>query len=244
MKIGGLEKLSLIDYPGRLAAVVFTIGCTFRCPFCYNPMLVPDNGKSEDTLPQGKADEGQSSITEAGLFLFLESRRGKLDGVVVSGGEPTMQSDLPEFMSKVKKIGFEIKLDTNGSNPSMLKELIKRRLVDYIAMDIKCDEAGYEKSTGKRFDFGKIKESVRIIKESGLPYEFRTTCVPGFLDEAAVENMAAMIDGADRWFLQRFKSDTETIDRSLFGLAGFSEQQMEAFAAIGREHVKECEIRG
>lgn len=243
MKIGGLEKLSLIDYPGRLAAVVFTIGCTFRCPFCYNPMLVP-NGKSENTSPQGEGEEGQVSTTETGLFHFLEGRKGKLDGVVVTGGEPTMQSDLLEFVSRVKEMGFAVKLDTNGTNPSVLKELVDKKLVDYVAMDIKCDEKGYERSAGVRVDFGKIKESVRIIKESGLPYEFRTTCVPGFLDEAAVVGIGEMIEGADKWYLQRFKSEVEMIDPELSDKVGFTESQMERFATIGKEYVKECEIRG
>jgi pyruvate formate lyase activating enzyme len=243
MKIGGLEKFSLIDYPDHLAAVVFAVGCTFRCPFCYNPMLVP-SGKSKDTSSQDEGEEGLFSISENGLFHFLEERKGKLDGVVVSGGEPTMQADLPEFLAKIKEIGFKIKLDTNGSNPAMIKNLLSRKLLDYVAMDIKCDKSGYEKSTGSKIDFGKIEESVKLIMNSKLPYEFRTTCVPGFLDKVALENMGRMINGASRWYLQRFKSDAEMIDKGLVGRPGFSEREMEEFAAIGRKYVKVCEIRG
>lgn len=235
--------MSLIDYSGHLAAVVFTIGCTFNCNFCYNPMLVP-NGKSEDTPSKGGEEEGQTPLTEAGLFHFLEERKGKLDGVVVTGGEPTIHHDLPDFLTKIKALGFDIKLDTNGTNPEMLKKVLSDNLVDYLAMDIKSDEARYEKTTGTKFDFGKIKESVKIIMESGLPYEFRTTCVPGFLDEEAIENMGKMIEGADKWFLQRFKSDADMIDGELVGKPGFPEEQMERFAVIGRKHVKECEVRG
>jgi pyruvate formate lyase activating enzyme len=243
MKIGGLEKFSLIDYPDHLSAVVFTVGCTFRCPFCYNPMLVP-SGKSKDTSPQGEGEEGQVSTTETGLFHFLSSRKEKLDGVVVTGGEPTMQSDLPDFLGKIKQMGFDVKLDSNGTNPEMIKKLLLEKTVDYLAMDLKCDKGGYEKASGKKFDFGKIEESVKIIMNSGLPYEFRTTCVPGFLDKVALENMGRMINGASRWYLQRFKSDAEMIDKGLVGRPGFSEREMEEFAAIGRKYVKVCEIRG
>ncbi len=251
MKIGGLEKFSLIDYPDHVAAVVFTVGCTFRCPFCYNPalinpMLVPKYGKSENrSLSDQNFEQGQFSlIEEDGLFHFLETRVGKLDGVVVTGGEPTMHSDLPAFLLKIKNLGFHVKLDTNGSNPEMLKKVLSEKLVDYLAMDIKSDKSGYEKSVGLNVDFGKIEESVKIIKESGLPYEFRTTCVPGFIDGNAVIEMGKMIQGAMAWYLQRFKSDSEMLDHSLENKNSFTDDEMGELTSFGKKFVENCQFRG
>jgi pyruvate formate lyase activating enzyme len=246
MKIGGLEKLSLIDYPGELSAVVFTIGCTFRCPFCYNPMLVLSKAdRSGNTLPQGKGTEKDHTLlSEDGLFLFLKSRQGKLDAVVITGGEPTLHPDLPEFIERIKALGFKIKLDSNGTNPEMLKKFIADKAIDYIAMDLKAAPADYPRTTGTKFDFEKIRQSVKIIMSSGLPYEFRTTCVPGFIDEKAMNKMGEIIKGADKWYLQNFKSDTDLIDNSLRGKPGFSSAEMEKFAAIGGKYVKKCEVRG
>ncbi len=244
MKIGGLEKFSMIDFPGCLSAVVFTKGCTFRCPFCYNPMLVLSEDRNKNSfLPQGIEQEKDHTLTEDDLFRFLESRRGKLDGVVISGGEPTMQPDLPMFISRIKKLGFLVKLDTNGSNPEMLKKVLDSGDVAYVAMDIKADEDNYARAAGAEIDLVKIKNSVKIIKESGLPCEFRTTCVPGFIDEDIIKRMGEMIRGADKWYLQNFKSDAELINKSLFGLPGFTEDRMNKFSNLGRGYVKICEPR-
>jgi pyruvate formate lyase activating enzyme len=245
MKIGGLEKLSLIDYPGEISAVVFTVGCTFRCPFCYNPVLVLPKGEIKNSsLPKGEEGEGRSSLNEDGLFHFLKTRQGKLDAVVITGGEPTKQPDLLKFIRKIKKLGFKIKLDTNGTNPEMLKKILAGKLVDYLAMDLKAAPADYEHATGARFDFEKIKESVKIIKESGLPYEFRTTCVPGFIDKKSVKLMGELIADANKWYLQRFKSDTGLIDKSLEGKANFTEKEMKELIEIGKKYAKFCEVRG
>jgi pyruvate formate lyase activating enzyme len=246
MKIGGLEKLSLIDYPGELSAVVFTIGCTFRCPFCYNPMLVlSKTDRSGNTLSQDKEpDQGQTLIKEDDLFLFLEGRIGKLDAVVITGGEPTMHQDLPELIKKIRALGYKIKLDSNGTNPEMLKKVLAEKLVDYLAMDLKAAPEDYEKATGTKFPFDKIRQSVKLIMESGVPYEFRTTCVPGYIDEKSVEEMGEFIAGADKWYLQNFKSDADLIDKSLRGRPGFTAKEMKEFAEIGRKHVKLCEVRG
>jgi pyruvate formate lyase activating enzyme len=253
MRIGGLEKLSLIDYPGELAAVVFAAGCAFRCPFCYNPLLVlPFYGKNKNSsLPKGKEEEGRSSLNEGGLFHFFEKRKDKLGAVVISGGEPTMQPDLPEFIRRLRELGYKIKLDTNGTNPDMLKKLLAEKLIDYLAMDLKAAPEDYPRATGIKFDFEKIRESVRIIMgqrllagRQSLLYEFRTTCVPGFIDEAAIEKIGELIKGADKWYLQNFKSDTKLIDKKLEGKSGFSKKKMEEFAAIGKKYVKKCEVRG
>jgi pyruvate formate lyase activating enzyme len=246
MRIGGLEKLSLIDYPGELSAVIFTIGCTFRCPFCYNPMLVLSSDRNgNSSLPQGEeTEQGHTLLEEDDLFLFLKGRQGKLDAMVISGGEPTLQADLPEFIHRVRVLGYKIKLDTNGTNPAMLKKLLAEKLVDYLAMDLKAAPSGYEKATGTKFNFEKIKESVKIIMQSNLPYEFRTTCVPGYINEKSVAEMGELINSADKWYLQNFKSDTELIDKSLKGRFGFNSAEMKKFATIGRKYVKKCEVRG
>ncbi|MDD4902498.1 MAG: anaerobic ribonucleoside-triphosphate reductase activating protein [Patescibacteria group bacterium] len=247
MKIGGLEKLSLIDYPGEVSAVIFTIGCTFRCPFCYNPMLVlsQQGDRSGNTLPQGKeTDQDHTPLNEDDLFLFLESRRKKLDAAVITGGEPTLQPDLPEFIRRIGALGYKIKLDTNGTDPAMLEKLLTDKLIDYLAMDLKAAPEDYPRATGTKFDFEKINQSVKLIMESGLPYEFRTTCVPGFIDAGGIEKIGELIKGADKWYLQNFKSDTDLIDNSLKGKPGFTSSEMEKFAEIGRKIVKRCEVRG
>lgn len=251
MLIGGLEKLSLIDYPGYLSAVVFVKGCNFRCRFCYNPMLVLPYGKTKD-IERGR-EEGHSHqakeedcplFDEGDLFQFLEKRVGKLEAVVITGGEPTIHADLTEFIKKIKKLGFLVKLDTNGANPEMLDKLIKNNLLDYIAMDLKADQKNYKKAAGLDVDFGKIAKSVKIIMGGGPPYEFRTTCAPGFLNEEMMENMGMLIKGAGKWYLQKFKSDTNLIDKSLVGKEPFSAKEMEKFVKIGKKYVKECKIRG
>ena len=235
MIIGGLEKLSLIDYPDHLAAIIFTQGCNFRCHFCYNPMLV---------LPQKEAGkrniEDLSSIQSKDLLLFLKERFGRLEGVVITGGEPTMQKDLPEFISKIKKIGYLVKLDTNGTNPEMLEKLIKAKLIDYIAMDIKGSAKNYEKVVGVKIDFKKIEKSVRIIMTSNLPYEFRTTMVPGLVDGKSFKDMGKLIKGAKKWYLQRFKSDTNLVNQNFQTKESFSLKEMEEFAKLGREFADIC----
>lgn len=245
MIIGGLQKFSLLDYPGGISAIIFTQGCNFRCQFCYNPMLVwpTEVGKSK----YAQATEQQKvhpEIKEDDLFVFLRSRVGKLDAVVITGGEPCLQKDLPEFIAKIKKLGFLVKLDTNGSYPEMLSGLIKKKLVDYIAMDLKAPEGKYETVTGKKAElFNKVKESVKIIKQSGLPYEFRTTVVPGLLDKNDIKEMGEIIKGARAWYLQGFKSADDLVDQSLKGRVPYNLRQMREMAEVGREYVKICEVR-
>lgn len=230
MKIGGLEKLTLIDYPGELAAIVFTSGCNFRCHFCYNPMLV--------------VPKGHPLIEEGGLLDFLAERKGKIDGVVVTGGEPTMQPDLPEFLAKIKKLGYKIKLDTNGTNPEMLEKVISSGMVDYIAMDIKGPLDKYQEIVGVDVNLENVKKSIKIIVESGLPHEFRTTLVPGLHKKEDIEKMGEMIRGADKWFLQFFKSDTGLVDKSFEEKPAFTHAEMEEMRKMGEKYAKKCEVRG
>lgn len=239
MIIGGLEKMTLIDYPGQLAAIVFTKGCNFRCHFCYNPLLVWSEAESGEK----KYEKGYSQFTEDDLFRFLESRRGKLDGVVITGGEPTMHQDLPEFIKKIRTLGFKVKLDTNGTNPVMLKKLLDQKILDYIAMDLKGSADNYHKVVGVKVDFPNLQKSVKLIINSGLPHEFRTTVVPGLLVVSDFEKMGEIIKGADAWYLQKFKSDVELVDRDLEKKAAFSSEEMLEMETIGRKFVKLCEVR-
>lgn len=251
MLIGGLEKLTLIDYPGKVAAIVFTSGCNFRCQFCYNPMLVwpsqeTESEQSKNTAghPRNKEQDNNPSLySEDDLFHFLESRVGKLDGIVITGGEPTIHSDLPEFIKKIKDLGYAIKLDTNGTNPEMIARLLELKLVDYLAMDLKAPEDKYRLVTGLPINFQKIKESVKIIRQSGLPYEFRTTILPIILSEDDVSKMGELLQGADKWYLQKFKADTELVNPEFKTEAPYSSSDMDRLVALGKKYVKLCAWR-
>ena len=169
MKIGGLQKISLIDYPGRISAIVFTQGCNFRCPYCHNPELV-------DPAQYGPI------LSEEEVLSFLEKRRGKLDAVTVTGGEPTLQPDLDRFLQEIKGMGYLTKIDTNGSNPDVLERLIRGRLVDYLAMDVKGPLQKYERIANVKVKTAKIRKSIELIMASGIEHEFRTTVVRSQLD--------------------------------------------------------------
>jgi pyruvate formate lyase activating enzyme len=231
MTIGGLQKFSLLDYPGQLAAIVFVQGCNFRCPFCYNPALV--SGQGDDHVLTREDD----------FFDWLFNRIGKLDAVVITGGEPGLHDDLPDFAGKIKGLGFKVKIDTNGAFPGMLLRLTKGELVDYFAMDIKGPAGKYEHLTGIRPDLAKIEKSIKIIRGSGLPYEFRTTIVPGWHEREDIEKTGGLIRGADKWFLQSFKSDVELINRDLERIKPYSRRKMNELREIGRKFVTQCEVR-
>lgn len=198
-----------------------------------------------------KKQKGHPSVIEEDdLFVFLKSRINKLEAVVITGGEPTIQPDLPDFIAKIKNLGYSVKLDTNGSNPEMIKNLIDKKLVDYIAMDIKAPKDKYKKITGKFVDFDKIKKSVKIIMESGLPpsnwagkYEFRTTAVPGLLDKNDIIKIAKIIKGARVWYLQRFKGDVDLVNGKLKDVKPFTNADMKEMREIAGKYVKKCEIR-
>ena len=200
LKIGGLQKLTLIDYPGKLAATVFLIGCNFLCRFCYAAELV---------LP--KRIKKQPVIPEKDFFKFLKEKKGLLEGIVICGGEPTIHNDLPNFIKKIKRLGYLVKLDTNGSNPKILKSLIDKKLIDYVAMDIKAPKEKYAKVTGKKINFKNVEESIKILKESEIDYEFRTTIVPGLLKKEDVLKIVHWISPTKKYFLQNFRAE-KTID--------------------------------
>lgn len=240
MIIGGFEKLTLLDYPDHLAAIIFTQGCNFRCHFCYNPMLVLPR-KGEDV--KNKEEKGFSTLSTEDLFLFLRERFGRLEGVVITGGEPTLHPDLPSFIKQIKDIGYLVKLDTNGTNPEMIEKLIKEKLIDYIAMDLKAPLDKYKETTSVEVDCDNIEKSVKIIISSGLPYEFRTTVVPGLLVKDDFHKMGEIIKGASKWYLQNFKSDTELVDANFKAQKGYTAKEMAEFASIGKEYVNLCEVR-
>lgn len=194
MKIYGLNKTTLLDYPGRVAATVFTGGCNFRCPFCHNGDLVLCSEKPE-------------TFSEEEVLLFLEKRRNILHGVCITGGEPTLNHDLREFIMKIRNLGLSVKLDTNGSNPEVLEELLKDSLLDYVAMDIKNSFAKYEETAGVFDNFERIKASVERLKNSSIPYEFRTTVVKDFHSEMDLYEICEWIQGAPLYVLQQFIKD-------------------------------------
>jgi len=233
MLIGGLEKITLIDYPGHIASIVFTSGCNFRCPFCHNPELVylEDNQK------------GRVNVSERDLFDFLEKRKGKIEGVVITGGEPTLHHDLPKFTKKIKKMGYKVKLDTNGTNLEMVKKMVDDELIDYIAMDIKSDLNHYGQVVNAVLDLEMIKDSIAFIKSNGLPYEFRTTMLPVFITEEIFRNMGEMIKGAKRWYLQNFIASENLLDKNFKKEKSFTDNELEAWKKIGSEYVGKCDIR-
>lgn len=204
MIFGGLQKVTLIDYPGKIAATLFSCKCPFRCPWCYSPELV---------LPQ--KIKNQPKIPEKYIFDFLKEKKGLLEGVVFCGGEPTVNEDLPKIIKKIKKLGYFVKLDTNGSNPKMLKELISKKLIDYVAMDVKAPLVSqkYYRAVGVKIDLKKIKESIQIIKNSNIDYEFRTTIVPSIHTKEDILEIAKEISPAKKYFLQNFRPE-KTLDPS------------------------------
>lgn len=228
MKIKGLEKVTLIDYPEKVACSIFIFGCNFRCPYCHNPELVVDDG-----MPEIKENE---------ILQFLEERKSFIDGVCVSGGEPTLNENLPDFLKKIKDIGFSVKLDTNGTNPGMLEQLINAKLVDYIAMDIKSPLEKYEKVVRAEVDLEKIKKSVETIKNSGLEYEFRMTVPPGFFDESDFLKIGKWLNGSKRFYLQQFRG-IKTLDKKFVGKKPVSKEELEKFCNILKPFFKYCEIR-
>jgi len=192
MKIGGYQKSSLIDFPGKVAAVVFTQGCGWRCPFCHNRSLV---------YPA----RFQPAVPEDEIFDHLELRRGQLDGVVVTGGEPTLQSGLVDFFRRVRKLDYATKLDTNGSHPDMLATLLQENLLDYIAMDVKGPLSDYKRFTGCEVDTGTIELSIELIKQSNVAYEFRTTLVGGLHTAKHIEQLAPLMYGVRRYAVQSYR---------------------------------------
>lgn len=227
MKIGGLEKITLIDYPGKVACMIYTIGCNFRCPYCHNPELV---------------DETVEPLSEEKIFEFLISRKNLIDGVVITGGEPTVHDDLLEFIQKIKSMGFLIKLDSNGTRPKMIKEAIESGLVDYIAMDIKSPLESYSQQVARPVDIEAIRESISLIMNSSIDYEFRTTVVKQLLSEDNIESIAQSITGAKKYYLQKF-IPTKILNPQLLKKVSYSDDEFILLQKRIQPYVHYCGIR-
>ncbi|MBS1418883.1 MAG: anaerobic ribonucleoside-triphosphate reductase activating protein [Clostridia bacterium] len=229
MLISGLQKLTLLDYPGRVACTVFTGGCNFRCPFCHNAPLV---------LPERLARDS----SEEAVLAFLSKRRGVLDGVAVTGGEPLLHRDIGAFLEKVKALGFSVKLDTNGSFPDRLRALVSAGLVDRVAMDVKNSPALYEKTAGAAVDMAAIARSRDFLLSGAVDYEFRTTVVKGLHTKESLMDAARWIRGAKEYYLQQFKDSGDVL--AIEGLGAFSEKEMHALADAAAEFVPSVQVRG
>ena len=229
MRIGGLQKLTLLDYPGKVACTVFLSGCNLRCPYCHNPGLV---------LPE--QSEG-SEIPEAEVLSFLERRKGKLDGVCITGGEPTLQLELPEFLEKLRRLGYAVKLDTNGTNPDMLEALAQEGLLDYAAMDIKNSPDRYAETCGGVDLLGPVKRSAALLMAGAVDYEFRTTvCAPLHTPEE-MAGIGRWLKGAKRYFLQPFVDSGELVGS---GMKPLTKEEIEALRDSVLPDIPSTQIRG
>lgn len=229
MQINGFNKITLLDYPTHLAATIFTSGCDFRCPFCHNSSLV-------------LTPASQPIILESDLLAILDKRRNILEGVCITGGEPTLQKDLPIFIRKVKDLGLKIKLDTNGNHPDVLKQLLNENLLNYIAMDIKNSKEQYHLSVGlDTFDIKQIDTSIDLIMSCGIDYEFRTTIVKEHHTAKDLISIGQWIKGAKAYYLQSFKDSPDVIEK---GLTSYSKPELEEFAHLLLPYVNFVSIRG
>lgn len=217
MNIGGWQKYSTIDFPGKLATVLFTRGCNFRCPYCHNGQLW--------------SDAGETSVPMEEFFSFLDRRRHQIDGLVISGGEPTLQPDLEEFLGAVREYGLPIKLDTNGSNYEVLKRILEGRLVDFVAMDLKHIFAKYQAAVGVDVDINTIKKSMQLIESLAGDYEFRTTVVPSIHSLDDIRNLSNIVKGARRFSIQIFVPD-HAADKRLRSMRSFTVQDLEAIRPL------------
>lgn len=229
MKIGAIQKTSLIEFPKVISCIVFTQGCNFRCPYCHNPELV---------LPE----QFQASIPEGEIFNFLEKRKKYLEGVCITGGEPSIQKDIIDFIRKIKDMDFKVKFDTNGSDPKIIEKLIKENLIDYISMDIKGPFKKYEEICGVKIDTEKIRDSVEIIKNSEIDYEFRTTVVKSQIEISEFEEIGKIINGAKKYYLQKF-IPSKLVNPNFLKEITYSDEEFEKAKNIIKKYVNFCEIR-
>ena len=230
MRIKGFQGTSLLDFPGRLAALVFTGGCNLTCPYCHNPGLVLDPGQYPDYPPED-------------LLADLRRRSGFIDGVVVSGGEPTLEPGLEEFLCRLKGMGLQVKLDSNGLLPAVLRRLLDRKLIDYLAIDLKTAPERYSELHSRAVDSAPLLESIELARAADCAYEFRTTCVPGLVEAADIKAMGEAIRGARLWVLQQFVPQ-HTLDATLHDSEPHASQTLQDFAAGAAGYVTEVKLRG
>jgi pyruvate formate lyase activating enzyme len=234
MQIAAIQKLTLLDFPGKTACTVFVPGCNFRCGYCHNPELVE---------PRLIKKTVKNLIPEADFFDFLAKRKGMLDGVCVTGGEPILQKDLPEFLKKIRKRGFLVKLDTNGSQPEMLEKLLRAGLLDYIALDVKSSPEAYEKLVGVKGVAKKIETAKNLIMQSGVSYEFRTTLVRELVDEKEWASILEFVKGAEKFFLQNFEGKRGCLDSEFEKYHGFTKKELDQMCKEAKEFVTKCGVR-
>lgn len=228
MKFGGLQKLTLLDYPGKVACTLFTVGCNMRCPFCHNrPLVLGGNAQAE--------------LTEQYVLEFLAKRKNVLEGVCLTGGEPLLQSGVEEFLAKVKAMGYYVKLDTNGAYTEKLVRVVELGLVDYVAMDVKNSKSDYQRTVGCDVNIEKICLSVEFLKSGVCDYEFRTTVTGTFHSDQSVSEMAKWLMGAKSWYLQQFVDSGDLIDRSVVGC---DNSTMQRYLEIARKYVPNAQLRG
>lgn len=229
MLIGGIQKLSLLDYPDRTCCTVFTTGCNYRCPFCHNASIIQSSQSGEIIPPEQ-------------ILAFLKKRQGLLDGICITGGEPLLQNGLEDFICEIKALGFSVKLDTNGSYPERLRQLIHNKLVDYVAMDVKNSPDKYGQTIGlSNFDIGPVKESVSILLSNIVPYEFRTTVVREFHTGEDILSIARWIKGVQHYYLQSYVDSDDVLT---CGLSSYSKEEMHLFLELIHPIVPSSALRG
>lgn len=227
----GLTKTSLLDYPGLVSSIVFLGKCNMRCPFCHNPGLINNS-------------EVYPDISEKEVIDFLKSRKKWIDALVITGGEPTIYDSLPSFIKKVKKLKFKVKLDTNGANPGLVKKLIDKKLLDYIAMDVKASKKNYNKASGIKVNLKRIDESIKLIKDSGIKYEFRTTIVPGIHSKDDLLRIGKWLSGAEKFVLQQFRSEFPTLDPSYKDKPTYSLDELNEFKNLLNDYFRKVIVKG
>lgn len=249
LKIGAFQKNTLIDFPGVVASLVFTQGCNFRCPYCHNPSLIPGQPDSlQKTYPQT-----DTLIDPGEIFSFLKKRKGLIDGVTITGGEPTLQTGLEPFCFRLKNMGLKVKVDTNGSRPDVIENLIKRKLLDFIAMDIKSNQAGYKYLTGEQksecFNFKMLSKSIRLIIKKAPAYEFRTTCIKPFISIEIMAEIGEMIRGASSYVLQHCSQNVNMLNPAFFQKNNpypdpfFNDDELLELKDMVQGDVQNCSIR-
>ena len=230
MIIGGLQKLTLLDFPGTVACTVFTVGCNLRCPFCHNPALVFN--PPEDMR-----------MSEEDFFAFLKKRQGILDGVAITGGEPLLHADIGEFIAKIRSMGYKVKLDTNGTFPDRLEKILSEGNVDYVAMDLKNTFDKYAQTVGiENFDVSLIRRSIRILKDSGVAHEFRTTVVSPLHEAGDFGRIAEQVEGSEKYFLQNFVDSGNLLDGE--GLSEMPREELEKALENAKRIIPQAKIRG
>ncbi len=230
MQIKGFHKTSMVDYPGKVTSVIFLTNCNFRCPYCHNPEIVLNDPEIKE-------------ISQDYIIKEMKDRKKWIDAICITGGEPCLHKDLPEFIAKVKKEGFLVKLDTNGTNPEMIKELLDKKLVDFIAMDIKSNIEDYEKIAKTKVDLEKIKKSVDLIRNSKVDYEFRTTVVPDMHERENIKKIGEWLKGSKKFALQNFRPG-KCMNEFYNEKVGFSKEELNDFKLILDDYFDKVEVRG